>query len=73
MKKVRSTWNKPGGPVSVPSGPTSFEAMARTLGLRPADYLSSVELKKWATANKDSHYVPLELLKAWGLAVDADL
>jgi hypothetical protein len=73
VKKGRSNWNKPGGLVHVPAGPSSSEEMARTLGLRPSEYLGSAELKQWVAANKNSRYVPLELLKAWGLAVDADL
>jgi hypothetical protein len=73
VKKVRSNWNQLGGSMSVPSGPTSFEEVTRTLGLSPSDYQGSPELRRWVTENKNSRYVPSDLLKAWGLTVDAGL
>jgi hypothetical protein len=48
------------------SGATSFDQMARALGLSPAEYADSTALKEWVRANKDEKYVPSELLKAWG-------
>lgn len=50
---------------------TSFDEMVRVLGLSsPEEYLNSIELKKWVLLNKDHKYVPLDLLEAWGFAVD---
>jgi len=46
--------------------PSSFEQAVKTLKLRPEEYTSSPELKKWVHKNKDHKYVPLELLAAWG-------
>jgi hypothetical protein len=50
---------------------SSFEKMAKKLGLTPQEYESSVELKEWARQNMGEKYVPLYLLKMWGL-VDED-
>jgi hypothetical protein len=50
---------------------SSFEKMAKKLGLTPQEYESSVELKEWARQNVEEKYVPLYLLKMWGL-VDED-
>jgi len=73
VTKTKSGWNQLGGAIAVPSGPSSFEEKVRTLGLKPAEYLSSTELRKWVTEKMNSRYVPSDLLKAWGLSVDAGL
>jgi hypothetical protein len=49
---------------------STFEQLARNLGLKPDGYESSVELKAWVFKNKDQKYVPSELLEAWGFVVD---
>ena len=46
---------------------TSFESVVAELGLSPDQYQQSLPLKKWVLQNKDTKYVPSDLLKAWGL------
>jgi hypothetical protein len=46
---------------------TSFEKMVKNLGLSPQEYQSSVLLKEWVRQHMDEKYVPMDLLKAWGL------
>lgn len=42
----------------------------RELGLTPKKYASSVELRRWCERNKNLHYIPEWLLKAWNIKVD---
>jgi hypothetical protein len=35
--------------------------------LQPEQYAASVKLRDWCVRNRRSHYVPEELLTAWGL------
>jgi len=71
MKKFRTkgnqNWGKPYG--DLPNTPTSFDEMVRQLKLSEKEYRSSIPLKKWAQKNKDSKYVPQELLEAWDIEV----
>jgi hypothetical protein len=53
-----------------PEGASSFERVVATLGLSPAEYVNSAELKEWVWRNKDHKYVPPELLAAWGFTVN---
>ncbi|MGZ4788185.1 MAG: hypothetical protein ACXVZV_07625 [Terriglobales bacterium] len=52
--------------------PSSFEMVARELGLAPHQYKDSVQLRAWAMRNCHSKYVPLDLLSHWGLQDRAD-
>jgi hypothetical protein len=65
-------WGKTdqGGPVVL--SPTSFEHIASVYGLTPDQYLSSSRLREWARLNKNSKYVPENLLEGWGLKVDSN-
>jgi hypothetical protein len=54
----------------IPKTPTSFEEMVRLLKLSEKDYRSSIPLRKWAQKNKDSKYVPQDLLEEWGIEVN---
>jgi hypothetical protein len=56
-----------------PHGESTFERIARRLGLSPSQYASSAELKAWVRKNKDHKYVPPRLLEAWGFDVDDEL
>ncbi len=48
----------------------SFERMVKKLGLSPAEYESSAELKDWVRRNMAEKYVPSDLLRAWGFEKD---
>lgn len=50
--------------------PTSFDEIVERMGLSPAEYESSAELKQWVLANVGQKYVPVDLLIAWGFEVD---
>jgi hypothetical protein len=50
--------------------PSTFEQLAKSLGLSPDRYETSAELKEWVRRNKDQKYVPPLLLEAWGFVVD---
>ena len=69
MHKLRNkgnpNWGKAGG--DIPNTPSSFEEMVRQLKLSEKEYRSSIPLKEWAQKNKDSKYVPQDLLEAWGI------
>ena len=56
-----------------PEGSSSFEHVARRLGLLPSQYATSAELKEWVRKNKDQKYVPPYLLDLWGFDVDDEL
>jgi len=71
MRK-RSNWNTTLPTPVIPVGPTSFELTVQELGLTPTQYKQSRELKSWVSKNKNSKYVPPDLLKAWGLAVNEE-
>jgi hypothetical protein len=63
-----------GLPVIVrPSRPTEFEMQVRKLGLTPKKYASSVELRRWCERNKNHHYIPEWLLKAWNITIDTNV
>jgi hypothetical protein len=63
--KGNPNWGKAGG--DIPNTPSSFEEMVRQLKLSEKEYRSSIPLKEWAQKNKDSKYVPQDLLEAWGI------
>lgn len=56
-----------------PHGETTFEYIVRRLGLLPSQYTTSRELKEWVRKNKDSKYVPPQLLEAWGFNVNDEV
>jgi hypothetical protein len=49
----------------------SFDEVMKNMGLAPAQYASSVELKEWARTNRTQRYVPIDLLIAWGFEVES--
>jgi hypothetical protein len=53
-----------------PAGPSSFEEIVKGLQLSPDEYEHSTQLKAWVKKNKSQKYVPLNLLKAWGMRED---
>jgi hypothetical protein len=54
------------------TGESSFEEIVRKLGLSPAQYEGSIQLKAWVQKNKDQKYVPSSLLQAWDVEVKGD-
>ena len=73
MSKKRysgQSWG-PKGVLPMPCNrPSSFEEMVQKMGLSPAEYEKSAELKQWVLANVGQKYVPVDLLIAWGFEVD---
>lgn len=45
---------------------TSFDEIVKIMGLTPAQYANSAQLKEWVRANREQRYVPVDLLTAWG-------
>ena len=60
-------WGKPNVPV--PLLRTEFEQQVEKLGLRPDEYQDSPKLRNWCLRNANTHYVPENLLKVWGIDV----
>ncbi len=52
---------------------TEFERRVRELQLTPEMYASSSELHAWCREHSNLRYVPVWLLKVWGIKVDAFL
>lgn len=72
-KRGNPHWGKPDLNAPRHDGPTSFEEIVSELGLSPADYQHSTQLKAWVQKNKDQKYVPSDLLRAWNFEVKGDL
>jgi len=72
-KRGNPNWGN-GRPLKLsPAMPTEFEMQVRELGLTPATYASSVELRRWCERNKNHHYIPEWLLKVWNIEVNPDI
>ena len=56
-----------------PAGASVFERLVARLGLSSDQYKDSTVLREWARKNKNDHYVPSELLQAWGFTVETGL
>ena len=57
----------------VPALPTAFEKQVHRLGLNEQTYATSDQLAQWCEHNKNLCYVPENLLKQWGMTVDANV
>lgn len=71
-RRGNPNWGKPdpiGAQVPVV---TSFEKVVKDLKLAPEEYVRSQRLREWALKNKNSKYIPQDLLEAWGFEVDAE-
>ena len=68
MARVRGNpgWTNGQGAAPVSDGPCEFERQVARLGLRPEQYKESVKLRDWCVRNRRSHYIPEDLLTAWG-------
>jgi|GEM_PF-5802756 len=54
----------------VTNDPTYFELEVERLGLQEWEYSFSERLRIWADEHRTRHYVPEELLRAWGMELD---
>ncbi len=54
----------------MPNPKSDFEYLVDELGLSPEQCVASDVLRDWARKNKDSRYVPPELLAAWGFTTE---
>ena len=52
---------------------TAFEMQVENLHLTPDQYVASSRLRKWCEENKNQHYIPEWLLKAWNMSVNSGL
>ena len=57
---------------AVPVQPPMFERVVKDLGLQRAEYTKSKELRQWVERNYHSHYVPEDLLAAFGCFLTSD-
>ena len=51
-----------------PAGLTAFEKVVAKLKLEPEQYTSSRTLRDWVRVNRNTRYVPEELLVAFGMS-----
>jgi hypothetical protein len=63
-RRGNPNWGKP-EPYILTNTVCSFDSLAKALKLSPEQYEHSHELKEWSLRNKDSKYVPQDLLQAW--------
>jgi hypothetical protein len=66
------TWGK-AQPLSLTAMPTSFDQFVKSLGLSPHEYIDSRPLKEWVQKNRNSKFVPVELLQTWGISVKSEV
>ena len=67
---VDRTWGSHGIAPMPRKRAASFDEIVNSMGLSPAQYKSSAELKEWVRANREQRYVPVDLLAAWGFEVE---
>jgi hypothetical protein len=68
-RRGNPNWGKP-NPVGTVTPPvTEFERVVRKFKLRPDQVIRSTRLRKWASRNKNSKYIPEPLLEAWGFEI----
>jgi len=60
-------WTSGHGASPAPEGPCAFERQIARLGLQPEQYKTSAKLREWCVKNRRSHFIPEELLRAWGI------
>ena len=73
LKKKRYAYRSWGAKGVVPTPlqkAASFDQIVKNMGLSPAQYLNSAELKEWVRSNRGQEYVPSDLLTAWGFEVE---
>ncbi len=65
-RRGNPNWGKP-EPYIFSTSICSFDSLVKALKLTPDEYESSEELKRWSERNKDSKYIPQDLLQAWNI------
>jgi hypothetical protein len=70
-KRGNPNWGRSG--LFPPAMATEFEMQAQQLHLAPDQYVASSHLRNWCERNKNQHYIPEWLLKAWNISVNSDL
>jgi hypothetical protein len=70
-KRGNPNWGRSGR--FPPAMATAFETQVRNLHLTRDQYVASDRLRKWCEENKNQHYIPEWLLKAWNISVNSDL
>ncbi|MGB6679325.1 MAG: hypothetical protein WBE44_21690 [Terriglobales bacterium] len=63
---VQRSWGSNGIVPTPRQQAASFDELVEHMGLAPAEYESSEELKEWVRSNRGQKYVPIDLLIAWG-------
>ena len=66
-------WGTPEPNVAVTPTIAEFQLVAREFNLQPEEYVSSTQLREWASVNRNSKFIPETLLKAWGLESESKL
>jgi len=67
---VNQNWGTTGVAPMRPPADSSFEVTAKILGISPAQFRNSVQLREWARENRRRKYIPPDLLISWGFAVE---
>jgi hypothetical protein len=67
---VQRSWGSKGIVPAPRRRAASFDELVEHMGLSPAQYESSEELKEWVRTNRGQKYVPIDLLTAWGFDVE---
>jgi hypothetical protein len=72
-RRGNPNWGKPemNGPVTPTI--TDFQRVAHEFNLQPDQYIGSSLLREWASRNKNSKFIPENLLEAWGFQVESSL
>ncbi|HEX4486580.1 MAG TPA: hypothetical protein VH088_09960 [Terriglobales bacterium] len=72
LRRGNPNFTKPEAMVPPRAFPTSFEEIVRSLGISPAEYETSTDLREWVRRNKAEKYVPTTLLTAFGFRTDSE-
>jgi hypothetical protein len=64
------SWGAKGVVPMPPKKAASFDEIVQNMGLSPAQYENSSELREWVRTNRGQKYVPIDLLTAWGFEVE---
>jgi hypothetical protein len=73
-RRGNPNWGRSSAPIAnlAQPGETEFEKIVAEFKLEPEQWPTSIRLRGWVEAHKNSRYVPEDLLKAYGFAVRVD-